>query len=73
LASGIAPGWAFSYPLGIISIMNRIGIVSFWSFESSIRSRGSGLSRLAEPQLPTLTSNERQQIDRAVLFLENIC
>jgi len=31
LASGIAPGWAFSYPLGIISIMNRIAVVSFWS------------------------------------------
>src|SRR6202140_3380941 len=30
LASGMAPGWAFSYPLGIISIMNRIAVVSFW-------------------------------------------
>jgi hypothetical protein len=33
-----------------------------------IRSRGSGLSRLAGSQLPTLTSNEGQQIDKAVLF-----
>src|SRR5258708_12671180 len=31
LASGMAPGWAFSYPLGIIRIMNRIAVVSFWS------------------------------------------
>ena len=37
-ASGIAPGWAFSYPLGIISIMNRI-VVSPRSqeFQASVK------------------------------------
>jgi hypothetical protein len=47
--------------------MNRIAIVSFWS---SIR---SGVSRLdsTEPQLPTLTSNEGQQIDTYSTFFGN--
>src|SRR5882762_5594223 len=36
LASGMAPGAAFSYPFGIINIMNRI-VISPWRLESSQR------------------------------------
>src|SRR5438552_18061352 len=62
--SGMAPGFAFSYPFGIISIMNRIA-----------RSpSGLGLAAGPPPGLdrlnraPTYTSNDRQQ-DRQVRYL----
>jgi hypothetical protein len=73
LASGIAPGWAFSYPLGIISIMNRIAIVSFWSSLVFGSEQVFGTVSIGEPQLSTLTSNEGRQIDTYSTFLENIC
>src|SRR5712692_9048907 len=67
LASGIAPGWAFSYPLGIISIMNRIAVVSFWS--SLVFDSERGFRTVSIGRTSALYSNvERGAGDRHVQY-----
>src|SRR6202165_5690940 len=68
LASGMAPGSAFSYPFGIISIMNRIVVspCGFW-FGAALP---DGVDRLNLGS--TYTSNEGQRDRQASIFFMNI-
>src|SRR6266404_3136756 len=53
LASGIVPGAAFSYPFGIISIMNRIVFLLVFGSELGCRTVSTGANPLS-----SCTSNE---------------
>src|ERR1700739_1025917 len=70
-ASGIVPGWAFSYPLGIISIMNRIVIAPFLFFKSGSGSFCELHGHFFGLYASVLACSARQLPDRAHLDAAN--
>src|SRR6267378_5330808 len=61
LASGMAPGGAFSYPFGIISIMKRIVFLLVFGLELGFQTVSTG----ANPR-STCTSNEGPRNRQAI-------